>query len=78
MGTSSEPGRLAPEVLREIVEGTSAETGAEFFDKLVWHLANATGTMCVWVTEWLPETRVLRALSFWMDGSYVRDFEYEV
>lgn len=64
--------------LQEIVEGTAAETGELFFEALVKHLARATGTKCAWVTEWLPEQRRLRALSFWAGNGYVRDFEYAI
>jgi PAS domain S-box-containing protein len=70
--------KLNAAVLREIVEGTACETGTEFFDELVRHLARATGTMCAWVTEWLPESRSLRALSFWLNDEYVLDFEYAI
>src|SRR5262249_23036718 len=69
---------LDPQVLREIVEGTAAETGAGFFDALAKHLAAALGTKCAWVTEWLPEQRRLRALSFWARDHYISDFEYDV
>lgn len=64
--------------LREIVEGTSAETGEAFFDKLVWHMARVLGTKCAWVTEWHPEHRRLRALSFWVGDRLLGDFEYPV
>lgn len=67
-----------PQVLREIVAGTSAEIGAGFFDALVKHLAQALGTKCAWVTEWLPEKRRLRALSFWAGDKYLLDFEYDI
>ncbi|HMB70506.1 MAG TPA: hypothetical protein VKU85_14420, partial [bacterium] len=52
---------LDDDSLREIVEGTAAETGEAFFDELVRHLAGATGVFGAWVTEWLPERRRLRA-----------------
>jgi PAS domain S-box-containing protein len=64
--------------LREIVEGTSAETGETFFNELVRHMARAMGTRCAWVTEWLPEHRRLRALSFWVGDRFLSDFEYPV
>jgi hypothetical protein len=54
---------LDPRTLGEIVEGTAGETGEEFFDALVRHLARATGKKCAWVTEWLEDGRRLRALS---------------
>ncbi|MFZ1684515.1 MAG: sigma 54-interacting transcriptional regulator [Candidatus Zixiibacteriota bacterium] len=64
--------------LREMVEGTSAETGEAFFDKLVCHMARALGTRCAWVTEWLPETSRLRALSFWAGDRLLGNYEYPV
>ena len=66
------------QALREIVEGTSAETGAGFFDALVKHLARSIGTKCAWVTEWLPEQRRLRALSFWNGENFTLDYEYPI
>ncbi len=69
---------LDQNALREIVEGTAAETGEAFFDGLVRHLARAIGTKCAWVTEWLERERRLRALSFWVGDGYYGDFEYDV
>ena len=66
------------QALREIVEGTAAETGAGFFDALVKHLARSIGTKCAWVTEWLPDQRRLRALSFWNGENYTPDYEYSI
>jgi PAS domain S-box-containing protein len=65
--------------LRDIVEGTAAQTGGAFFDALVKHLAHALGTKCAWVTEWLEDTRRLRALSFWVDDGYYQGvYEYDI
>jgi PAS domain S-box-containing protein len=64
--------------LRMIVEGTATATGEEFFDQLVKHLALTLGTKCAWVTEWLPDSRRLRALSFWVDDCYFGDYEYDI
>src|SRR5262245_10009167 len=65
--------------LRDIVEGTGAQTGAAFFDALVKHLARALGTKCAWVTEWLEDTRRLRALSFWVGDRYYQGiYEYDI
>jgi PAS domain S-box-containing protein len=70
---------LDPHVLRDIVEGTGAQTGEAFFDALVKHLAHAVGTTCAWVTEWLEETRRLRALSFWVNNGYYQGvYEYDI
>jgi PAS domain S-box-containing protein len=71
-------GPLSPQDLKEIVEGTSAETGADFFNALVQHLARAIGTKCAWVTEWIAEQRSLRALSFWAEDRFVDGFEYAI
>jgi PAS domain S-box-containing protein len=65
--------------LRDIVEGTGAQTGGAFFEALVKHLAHALGTKCAWVTEWLADTRRLRALSFWVgEGYYQGVYEYDI
>lgn len=67
-----------PDALREIFEGVAAATGEAFFDALVHHLARALGVKCAWVTEWHEAQRRLRALSFWVDGRYVMDYEYAI
>jgi PAS domain S-box-containing protein len=64
--------------LREIVEGTAGSIGEEFFSQLVKHLARALETKCAWVTEWLPEEKRLRALSFWVDDGYFGEYEYDI
>src|SRR5262245_35695114 len=69
---------LDSQALRDIVEGTSTETGEGFFDALVKHLARVLGTRCAWVTEWFAENRRLRAISFWAGDSYLRNFEYAI
>jgi PAS domain S-box-containing protein len=78
MKNPEESTRIDPRILRDIVEGTAAATGTEFFDEFVKHLAGALGTKCAWVTEWLPDDRRLRALSFWIDGEYWSDYEYDI
>jgi PAS domain S-box-containing protein len=64
--------------LRAILEGTATETGQRFFEALVQNLAKALGTHGAWVTEYFPETRRLRALAFWMDGEWVKDYEVDI
>jgi PAS domain S-box-containing protein len=64
--------------LLAILEGTAAETGQGFFAALVQNLAKALGTHGAWVTEYFPETRRLRALAFWMDGQWVKDYEVDL
>jgi PAS domain S-box-containing protein len=69
--------RVRPEdALRLVVEGTVSETGGEFFRALVRNLAQATGTLGAWVTEYLPAEQRLRALAMWLDGRFVEHYEY--
>jgi PAS domain S-box-containing protein len=66
------------EALRAILHGTATETGHGFFTALVRNLSQALGTHGAWVTEYFPETRRLRALAFWMDGQWVKDYEVDI
>jgi PAS domain S-box-containing protein len=61
--------------LRMIFEGTASETGERFFMALVENLARALGTHGAWVTEYLPQTRALRALAFRLGDQWVQDYE---
>ena len=63
-------------LIRCLLEGTSSQTGQEFFRALVHSVAQAMGVAGVWVTEYLPERKVLRSLAFWMNGQYIEHFEY--
>jgi len=65
-------------VLRKILEGTAASTGTGFFAALVLNLAEVLGTHGAWVTEFVEETRRLRALAFWAGGSWIEDYEYDL
>jgi PAS domain S-box-containing protein len=68
-----------PEALiRHLLEGTSSQTGQEFFRALVHSVALAMDVAGVWVTEYLPERKVLRSLAFWMNGQYINDYEYSI
>ena len=64
--------------LKKIVEGTATHTGGEFFRSLVKNLAEALDAHGVWVSEFIPDTKRLRALAFWMDGEFVEQYEYSV
>lgn len=64
--------------LRTIVEGTAKETGERFFAALVENLAKALRTDGAWVTEYFPQTRRLRALAFWMDGGWIKDYDVDI
>jgi PAS domain S-box-containing protein len=74
------PPRIADEntALRIILEGTAPATGERFFDALVISLSKALNTHSAWVTEYLEETRQLRALAYWSDGRLTRDFLIDI
>ena len=63
-------------LIRYLLEGTSSKTGVEFLQALVHSAAMAMNVAGVWVTEYLPERKVLRSLAFWMNGEFVQDYEY--
>jgi len=66
------------EALRSIIEGTAAHTGEKFFRQLVKHLALALNTKAAWITEHIENEQRLRALAFWLDGSFVEGYEYAI
>ncbi|MPZ78243.1 MAG: PAS domain S-box protein [Deltaproteobacteria bacterium] len=68
----------AETALRTILEGTADETGERFFAALVENLAKALNTHGAWITEYIQECRRLRALAFWMDGQWIRDYEVDI
>jgi formate hydrogenlyase transcriptional activator len=65
-------------LLKVLDEGTASSTGERFFADLVRNLALVLGTKGAWVTELDRAAHRLRALSFWMDGSYIEGYEYAV
>jgi PAS domain S-box-containing protein len=78
METDPGPGRDEHAALRMILEGTASETGERFFTALVENLARALDTHGAWVTEYLPETRRLRALAFRLGDDWIRDYEHPI
>jgi PAS domain S-box-containing protein len=72
------PGESGPDALKSILQGTARETGEGFFFALVENLARALGTHGAWVTEYLPESRRLRALAFRLGEGWVRNFEQPI
>jgi len=50
----------------------------EFFQALVRSAALALDVAGVWVTEYLPERKVLRSLAFWMNGNFIPHYEYKI
>ena len=65
-------------LIRHLLAGTSSATGHEFFRALVRSAALAMDVAGTWVTEYVPERKVLRSLAFWMNGHYVEDYEYPI
>ncbi len=63
------------ELLRAIIQGTSAVTGTDFFRSLVRHLAHGLRVRWGFVAECLPDLRA-RSLAFWQDNDFGEDFEY--
>jgi hypothetical protein len=72
--------RIADEsaALRIVLEGTAMVTGESFFDALVISLVQALNTHSAWVTEYIAETRQLRALAYWAEGQLTRDFLIDI
>jgi len=66
------------EALRALVEGTASHTGERFFAELVRNLVRVLGTHGAWVTEYLEQSRRLRALAFWLGDGWVEDYEYAI
>lgn len=64
--------------LRTILEGTATVTGERFFEALVENLAKALHTHAAWVTEYYPESRRLKALAFYLNGSFLKHWEMDL
>ncbi len=67
------------QAMRQIAEGVSAATGAEFFRSLVNHLAGVLRADCVIVGKLVGDrAQRLRTLAVFADGAVGQDFEYEL
>ena len=64
--------------LRTILEGTATVTGERFFEALVENLSKAMQTHAAWVTEYFPEPRRLKALAFYLNGSFLKSWEMDI
>jgi PAS domain S-box-containing protein len=64
--------------VRAILEGTATETGERFFAALVENLSSALNTYSSWVTEYIADSRQLRALAFWANGQLEEDFQLDI
>lgn len=66
------------QAFRSIVEGTSAQTGNEFFQSLVRHLASALPARCAIVSEVLEDQdSKCRVVAGWNSEQFVSNHEYE-
>ena len=63
--------------LQAIAEGTAQSTGAEFFQKLVRHLASALGVDYAMVAEFVGGNRV-RTLAYWQRERIADNVEYDL
>ena len=57
------------------MEGTSPETGEDFFAALVKSLAQSMGVAAAWVTEYAADFEKLRSLAFWFDGRWIEGMD---
>src|SRR5439155_11854504 len=74
-GVSRNSPHRAQELLRAIIQGPAATTGAQFFRSLVKHLAEGLHVRFAFVAECLPNLRA-RSLAFFQDQNFGQDFEY--
>ena len=69
----------AQRVLHEILAGTAALTGGDFFRSLVSHLARAFGAMYAMVTECKDRSLTrLRTLACYKYDNFIEQFEYDL
>ena len=66
------------EALKLILEGTSRETGREFFRALVLSLATALRTHGAWVARLDRRAHELDSFALWLDGRFVDDYRYAI
>ncbi len=66
-------------LLRAIVEGTSADIGVEFFRSFVKHLAQSLHVRFAFVGEWREQTPgKVSALAVWSGTDFAEPFEYDL
>src|SRR5438270_483814 len=78
MNTAAVRSERGQDLIRHLLEGTASETGQEFLQALVRSVALAMDVTGVWITEYLPERKVMRSLAFWMNGEYIQNYEYNI
>ena len=65
-------------LLLSILEGTSHETGEEFFRSLVRELSSVLDTEGALVADYLPAIQQLRPRAFWMSGDWLEPVAYDI
>jgi formate hydrogenlyase transcriptional activator len=66
------------DALRAIVEGTAQATGAEFFNALVRHLAQAIDAQYAFVAEFAGAKTRVRSLAFWAQNQIAPNIEFDL
>ena len=66
----------AETALQNLIEGTAATTGQDFFPALVHHIAEALNVSYALVTEQVDDT--LRTLAFWANGALQPTYSYRL
>lgn len=66
------------EAIRAILEGTSTETGRDFFISLVKNLSKVLNTHGAMVTEYLEEEGRLRSIACVIGSQHLKEFDYAV
>jgi PAS domain S-box-containing protein len=65
-------------LLQALDEGTASYTGDAFFEELVKNFAKLLNTKGAWITEYDRSDNRLNALAFWLDGKFIKDYNYSV
>src|SRR5512143_259106 len=68
---------LSEETVREVIEGTAAVTGAEFFRSLVRHLARALEVRYSFIAECTDNAKSqVHTLAFWIGDSFADNISF--
>ena len=68
---------LAEQTFRDIVIGTAAATGSDFFPSLVRHLASALHVRYAFVTD-CDDQKHAKAVAFWKGDGFGDNFEFDI
>ena len=64
--------------LQEILEGTSADVGEDFFQSLTLHLARAMDVKYAFLAEFTDVKTRVRTLAFWAEDRHVGPVEFDL